>query len=174
MPRLILAILFVALVATAGDFTWYSIGVRDRVTAGVVHGVVLLTAVGGALGALNGRLLAGLPVGAIAGATGALSYYALTPVMGRGAMIAAWAVLWIVLAFFEGRVLRPMPRPMSEVGVRGALAAALGAVAFSAVVGTLWGRPPAGGRNYLLQFVAWAVAWAPGMLALSLPLGRRR
>jgi hypothetical protein len=51
--------------------------------------------------------------------------------------------------------------------IRGLLAALLSGVAFFLVMTTLWGRPPSTGRNYDLQFGAWVVAWAPGLLALT-------
>jgi hypothetical protein len=53
------------------------------------------------------------------------------------------------------------------IAIRGALAAVLSGAAFFMVMNTLWGRPPASGRNYAVQFGAWAVAWAPGLLALT-------
>jgi hypothetical protein len=43
----------------------------------------------------------------------------------------------------------------------------VGGMAFLLVMNLLWGRPPREGRNYLLQFAAWAFAWAPGLLALT-------
>ena len=52
--------------------------------------------------------------------------------------------------------------------MRGVLAAVFSGVAFFLVMNTLWGRPPATGRNYVVQFAAWVVAWAPGLLALTL------
>ena len=51
--------------------------------------------------------------------------------------------------------------------VRGVVAALLGGVAFYLVLTTLWGRPPEGGRNYVVQFLAWSFAWAPGLVALT-------
>ena len=36
------------------------------------------------------------------------------------------------------------------------------------MMNTLWGRPPAGGRNYVVQLFAWAFAWAPGLVALTI------
>ena len=45
--------------------------------------------------------------------------------------------------------------------------AALSGVAFYAISGTVWGRTPPGGRNYLQHFAAWLVAWAPGILAIG-------
>jgi len=47
-------------------------------------------------------------------------------------------------------------------------AALFGGVAFYLVMNVLWGRPPAGGRNYVVQFFAWAFAWSPGLFALTL------
>ena len=52
--------------------------------------------------------------------------------------------------------------------MRGLLAAVLSGIAFFLMLNTLWGRPPATGKNYFLQFAVWLVAWAPGLLALTL------
>ena len=83
-------------------------------------------------------------------------------------MVVAWAAVWLILAILDGRLLRSAARrPWAEVLVRGIAASALGGVAFYFMMDTLWGRPPAGGRNYLLQFGAWLVAWTPGILAIA-------
>ena len=87
MITIALGILVVALVSTGGDWVWYELGVRHRATAGILHGAVLLTAVGGVIGAAAGRVLRGLPLGAAAGVGGALVYYALAPALGYAAMI---------------------------------------------------------------------------------------
>jgi len=173
-PLAVLAgIVVVALVSTAGDAVWYGLGVEHRMTAGILHGAVLLTAVGGVLGVAAGRLAAGLPLGAAAGVGGALVYYALAPVIGQSAMVAAWAALWIMLAVLDGVVLRRGARSAAEMLARGLVAALVGGLAFALVVGVIWGRPGAGGRNYLVTFAAWVVAWAPGLLALTVGAGRR-
>ena len=104
MTKLILGVLVVAAVSTASDYTWYEIGVGHRMVTGIITGIVMLMAVGGALGWVAGRLVNGLWLGVIAGLIGALAYYALQPVIGRNAMIAAWASLWIILAIGEGRL----------------------------------------------------------------------
>jgi hypothetical protein len=166
------AVVVVAASATTADWVWYTFGVRHRMTAGVLHGALLLTVVGGALGALTGKLLKGLPIGAIAGIGGALSYYLIASMIDRrpyGVGIpAAWVTLWLFIAVLDGRWLRaPAPRPWGEIVVRGLAAAVLGGVAFFLVVGTLWGSPPPTGRNYAIQFLAWAVAWAPGIVSMS-------
>ena len=173
MSRLVLGLVFVAAVATAGDFVWFELGVRHRATAGALHGAVLLGSVGAVLGWLAGRVGAGLVTGAAAGVGGALVYYALAALGGRGinttAMIGAWVAVWLVLAACDGRILRrAAPRAWPEILTRGVVAAVLGAVAFYLVLEIIWGRPPADGRNYALQFGAWLVAWAPGLVAIGL------
>jgi hypothetical protein len=166
---LLAGIAIVALVSTLGDLAWYTLGVEHRMTAGIIHGVVLLTAVGGVLGASAGRFAAGLPLGMAAGVGGALAYYALVPVVGQAAMIVAWAALWVLLAWFDEVLLRRSRHAPGKRLMRGGLAAVLGGLAFYLVVGTLWGRPPEGGRNYLIQLAAWAFAWAPGLIVLTWP-----
>ena len=160
-------ILVVAAVSTLGDFLWYALGVEHRIVSGVLHGIVLLTTVGGVLGAVAGRFAAGLPLGMAAGLVGALSYYALVPAIGQAATIAAWTVLWMMLAFLDGKLLRRGARQAPEILTRGAIAAIGSGLSFYLVVGTLWGRLPASGLDYLVQLAAWAFAWAPGLVALT-------
>ena len=169
----IVGVLVVAAVATIGDFIWYSFGVRHTIVAGLVHGALLLTVVGAVLGAASNRVLKGLPIGALAGIGGAASYFVLVAVIDRrtygSAIPAAWVIMWLLLAAFDGRWLRaPTPRTWAAVAGRGLAAAIIGGVAFYLVMTTLWGPPPAGGRNYAVQFFAWAFAWAPGLFALTL------
>jgi hypothetical protein len=168
----IASIAVVAAAATLGDFIWYTAGVRHSMVAGVVHGALLLTTVGAALGAASGRLVKGLPIGALAGIGGALSYFLLILVMDSRtygtAIPGAWVIMWLLLAALDGRWLRaPDRRSWAEVTIRGVAAAVVGGVAFVLVRDTLWGPPPSTGRNYILQFAAWAFAWAPGLLALT-------
>jgi rhodanese-related sulfurtransferase len=173
MKTTIVGVLVVAAVATLGDSIWYGFGVRHTMVAGLVHGALLLATVGAVLGAACGRVLKGLPIGALAGIGGAASYYGLVVVMDRRtygtAIPAAWIITWLILAALDGRWLRaPMRRSWAAVAGRGLAAAVIGGVAFYLVLNTLWGRPPAGGRNYVVQFFAWAFAWAPGLFALTL------
>ena len=172
LPKIIVGILIVAALATVGDWAWDTFSVCQGMAAGVIHGAVLLTAVGGALGAASGRLLRGLPIGALAGIGGALAYYALVAAFGErayGAAIpAAWVVTWLLIAVFEGCWLAPTRRAWLAIAGRGAAAAVLSGLAFYLVLEQLWGAPPPEGRNYAVQFAAWAAAWAPGLIALTL------
>jgi hypothetical protein len=172
MMKTIAGIAVIAGAATLGDFIWYTVGVRHTMVAGLLHGALLLAVLGAVLGAASGRLVKGLPIGALAGIGGALSYYALVVVMDRRtygtAIPTAWVIMWLLLAALDGRWLRaPDRRPWMDVAVRGVIAAVVGGVAFALVRNVLWGRPPVEGRNYLLQFASWAFAWAPGLLALT-------
>lgn len=176
MSRTIVAgVLVVAAIATFGDWVWEAIGCHGM-TAGVLHGAALLTAVGGALGAASGRLVRGLPIGTLAGTGGALAYYALVAAFGpraeSTAIPAAWVATWLLMALLEGRWLAATRRSWPAIALRGTAAAGLSGLAFYLLLDTLWGAPPIGARDYAIQFVAWAGAWAPGMLALS--LGSRR
>jgi hypothetical protein len=172
MMRILAGILGVALVATLCDYTWYTRHVPHTMVTGIGYGVVLLMAVGAVLGFDAGRVIKGLPIGALAGAGGALTYYLLIAIVDKRtygpAIPASWVALWFIVAALDGRWLRaPQQRPWREVAVRGALAAVVSGLSFYLVLTTLWGRPPESGRNYALQFGAWVVAWAPGLLALT-------
>ena len=161
----------VAAAATLGDFLWYTVGVRHTMQAGVIHGALLLSTVGVVLGGATGKPLKGLPIGTVAGVGGALSYYLLIVIMDSrtyGAAIpGAWVLMWLMLAALDGRWLRaPNRRSWRDIALRGIIAAVVGGLAFALVRNMLWGRPPGGERNYLLQFAVWAFAWAPGLMAL--------
>jgi hypothetical protein len=169
MIKLALSVVAVAAVATLGDFAWYEFGVRHRVLAGVLHGAALLMAAGGALGWLGGRTGVGLVVGVAAGVLGALKYYALASVMREAALLGAWTVVWLLLAIGHGRLIERPARPWAGILVRGALAAIISGVTFYLISDVIWGRAPAGGRNYAVHFACWCFAWAPGLIAIGAP-----
>ena len=173
MVKVVLGVLIAAAVTTASDYIWYEIGVAHRMVSGIITGIVMLMAAGGAIGWVAGRVVNGLVLGLLAGLIGALSYYAMQPALGRQAMFAAWAALWIFLAIGEGRFLQSPRRPWGDVLMRAVIAAAISTVVFYAIGETLWGRAPAGGRNYGLQVLRWALVYAPGIIAIARPAGRR-
>ena len=176
--RILLGIFGVALVATLCDYTWYTNHVPHNMITGIIYGVVLLTVVGAVLGFDAGRVVRGLPIGALAGVGGALTYYLLIAVVDKRtygpAIPASWVTLWFIIAALDGRWLRGPRRSWREISIRGTLAALVSGLSFYLVMTTLWGRPPATGRNYALQFGAWVVAWAPGLLALIMGASRKR
>ena len=176
---IVFGILGVAAVATLTDYAWYTLQVRHSVMAGVIDCAVILTAFGAVLGLDAGKVWKGLSIGALAGIAGALVYYLLVALVDRrvygSAIPAAWVTLWLILAVFDGRWLRaPARRSWTAIAIRGVCAAILSGVAFFLVMNTLWGRPPATGKNYFVQFAAWVIAWTPGMLALTLASHRAK
>src|SRR5688572_2075740 len=108
--RIVVGILGVALVATLADYTWYTLHVRHNIVTGIIHGVVLLTAVGAVLGMHAARVVKGLPTGALAGIAGAPTYYLLVALVdGRtygSAIPASWVAVWLIVAVLDGRWLR--------------------------------------------------------------------
>ena len=170
--KLLAGIAIVALVATFGDYVWFEIGVQHRPTAGAIHGAVLLGAAGAVLGWLSGRVVLGFLAGIASGVGGALAYYGLASLgprgMNYGAMVAAWAAIWLVLAFVDGRILRARsPRTWMDCLSRGVLAAVASGLAFWFVLPIVWGAHAGGERNYALQFAAWVAAWGTGLGALA-------
>jgi hypothetical protein len=158
----------VALVATIGDYIWFEYGVRHTTLAGVVHGAALLLAVGLVLGHAAGAIARGSLGGIAAGVMGAGAFYAVAGTLGYlGGLIAAWAFMWIVLAAINAWLLHRVGH-VGEWLVRGAVAAVASGAAFYLVSGIWTDHAPEGGRNYVWHLVAWTIAWAPGLLALTL------
>lgn len=166
MPHLIRP-LIVALVATIADFIWFEYGVRHTTAAGIIHGAGLLLAVGLVLGHAAGAIWRGAPGGILAGVGGALAYYAVPRSFGYvGALLVAWTFMWIVLAAVNAWA-RNQFRGVNEWMLRGVVAAVASGVAFYFVSGIWTARPPEGGRNYVWHLVAWTIAWAPGLFAMT-------
>ena len=82
MVTLLARTVFVALVATIGDYIWFEYGVRHTATHGVLHGAALLLAVGLVLGQQAGRWIRGAVGGVLAGVGGALAFYAVVGGLG--------------------------------------------------------------------------------------------
>jgi hypothetical protein len=166
MVMFLARVVFVALVATVGDYIWFEYGVRHTAVHGVLHGAALLCAVGFVLGRHAGATLRGTLGGVFAGVAGALAFYAVAGVLGYlGALIAAWAFTWIALAVV-GAWIRGQVTPVLRWLVPGLLAALGSGITFYLVSG-IWTDHPPGGRNYLWHLIAWSVAWGPGITVLT-------
>ncbi len=164
---------FVAFVATLGDFIWFEYGVRHTTFHGILHGALLLLAVGVVLGHAAGSLWRGALGGIGAGVAGALGFYAVTGTLGYlGGLIAAWAFMWVVLAWVNAWLVE-RALVFREWLVRGLIAAVASGAAFYLVSGIWTDRAPADGRNYVWHLAAWTLAWAPGLTALTMRGGRR-
>jgi hypothetical protein len=161
-PSLIGALLM-AIVTTAGDYAWFEFGIRHTWQAGVLHGIVLMATLGAFLGSQSRKVAIGAVGGLVAGALGALAFYGMYRWLGWSAMFVSWSALWLGLAAFDARVLRRDPG--TGWVPRGLIAAVAGGLAFYAVSG-VWTQH-ADDPNYGWHFVAWMIAWWPGIAALT-------
>jgi hypothetical protein len=151
----VVAALVLAAISTLGDFVWANWRVRHLAVYGIIHGVVMFVAAGVLLAPDRGRRWLGALGGIGAGAGGALSFYALRPLLGYGAMFASWILVWLVLAF------------VARAGaIRGVAAAVLSGAAFYAVSGMWMPFDPQGPADYAEHFVRWTIAFLPGFAAL--------
>jgi hypothetical protein len=162
----VVASAFVAAVATAADWVWASQLLRHKMLYGLVHGAGLCGAMGLALGAAHRRPFTGLAGGLIAGVLAAASYYGFVFIPGfrRYAILASWAVLWMLFGYLEGPFLRG-----AGVGgalARGVVAAAASGAVFYYVTAANWSRWNPQSIDYVAHFWRWGVAFLPGFLAL--------
>lgn len=160
----LVAALFLGGVMTAGDAVWWLFDVRHSRWAGVLHGAAMCLAIGAVIGARDGRLLRGLIAGPLIGAFAAVSFYALAPTLGWGAMLPAWMLFWICFGILQ-HYLRP--ETLNRAVLRGVTAAVSSGLAFYAISG-IWTRPSPRGPNYLVHFVSWSFAFLPGFVVLFL------
>lgn len=165
MPAIVaalLAALFLGAVMTAGDFIWWHFDVRHSRWAGVLHGAAMCLAIGAVIGVRENRPLRGIIAGPAIGVLAAVSFYALAPTFGWGAMLPAWMLFWICFAILQHYM---RPETLNVAVIRGVSAAVLSGLAFYAISG-IWTRPSPGGPNYLIHFLYWSFAFLPGFAVL--------
>jgi hypothetical protein len=155
--------LALAALSTLGDFVWARFVPEHRTVFGIAHGALLLLALGLYLGALRRRPARGALAGGVVGVLAALSFYALAPLMGYGAMFVSWMALWLGFALLDAW-LRGRVRARAALA-RGAIAAVGSGLAFYAISG-IWTNPAPGGPRYLYHFLCWTIAFLPGFAAL--------
>lgn len=159
----IVSALLVAVVATLADWVWASQLLSHRMWYGVVHGAGLCLAIGLAIGIPVRRPFIGAMGGIAAGVLAAASFYLLAPMIRYSAMFVAWCLLWMLVAYLDGPILR---RTSAGRAVIRGLAAAFGSgLAFYAVSG-MWTRWNPAAINYADHYARWAMALLPGFLAL--------
>jgi hypothetical protein len=155
--------LALAALSTFFDFLWARFVSAHRMPLGLIHGTLLLLALGLYLGALRGHAARGALAGALVGLCAAASFYLLVPLLGYSAMFVSWMALWLGFAFLDAR-LRGGVRAR-EAFIRGLAAAAASGLAFYAISG-IWTKPAPGGPSYAYHFLCWTIAFLPGFGAL--------
>jgi hypothetical protein len=156
--------LLLATLSTLADYIWYRDIPGHQVLSGSIHGASLFAALGAYLGWRKGKFLVGLLGGLGSGLIAALSFYALAPFGGYNMMLVSWLILWILLAglqtHLDGRfdAARAFGR-----GVITSIAAALG---FGVVLFQLYRAWPPETFSVFKHFVAWSMAYLPGLYVL--------
>ena len=162
-PALVGSLLLAAL-STAADYVWFLDIPQHQVLSGSIHGAVLFAALGGYLGWRKGKAGIGLAGGLLSGVLAALSFYALAPLGGYNMMLVSWLLLWIMLAalqaYLDGRL------DIARALGRGIITAIVAAIGFGIVLFQLYRGWPPENFSVVRHFVAWAIAYLPGLYVL--------
>jgi hypothetical protein len=156
--------ILLALLSTAADYVWFLGIPQHQVASGAIHGSVLFAALGAYLGWRKGKAVAGAIGGLMSGLAAALSFYVLAPLGGYNMMLVSWLVLWILLAmlqfWLDGRL------DIARAIARGVVTAIVAAVGFGVVLFQLYRHWPPQTFSFLNHFIAWTIAYLPGLYAL--------
>ena len=156
--------LLLATLSTAADYVWFLDIPQHQVSSGAIHGATLFAALGAYLGWRKGRPGAGALGGLVSGLVAALSFYVLAPLGGYNMMLVSWLLLWIMLAglqtFLDGRL------DLAKAFGRGLITSIVAAVGFGVVLFQLYRGWPPETFSFFKHFVAWAMAYLPGLYVL--------
>ena len=156
--------LLLAILSTAADYVWFLNIPQHQVMSGAIHGSTLFAALGLYLGWRKGKALVGLAGGLASGLIAALSFYALAPIGGYNMMLVSWLILWIMLAglqtYLDGRL------DVAKAIGRGLITAVVAAIGFGVVLFELYRGWPPQSFSFFKHFVAWAMAYLPGLYVL--------
>jgi hypothetical protein len=159
--------LVMAAVSTLGDVVWFELHLPHRVIYGLAHGALLCLAIGLYLGIVFRQPGVGAGAGTAIGLAAAGAYYAVAPLTGYGAMFVIWMALWVLFAWLADR-LRGGRSGVPGLLVRGLVSSVASGLAFYAISG-IWLERPSGGRNYVVHFLSWTIAFVPAFAVLLYP-----
>ena len=156
--------LLLAALSTAADYVWFLNIPQHQLSSGLIHGSTLFLALGAYLGFRKGQFLAGAIGGLLSGMLAAGSFYALAPLGGYNMMLVSWLLLWIMLAalqtWLDGRL------NIARALGRGIITAVVAAIGFGVVLFELYRGWPPQSFSFFKHFVAWAMAYLPGLYVL--------
>ena len=162
-PALVGSLLLAAL-STVADYVWFLNIPGHQVSSGLIHGAVLFAALGAYLGFRKGKIAAGTVGGLISGMSAAGSFYVLAPFGGYNVMLVSWVLLWILLAalqtYLDGRL------DMAKALGRGIVTSIVAAIGFGVVLFQLYRGWPPETFPAFKHFVAWSMAYLPGLYVL--------
>ncbi len=156
--------LLLATLSTIADYVWFLDIPQHQVSSGAIHGATLFAALGAYLGWRKGKAGAGALGGLLSGLVAALSFYVLAPFGGYNVMLVSWLLLWIMLAalqtYLDGRL------DLAKAFGRGIITAIVAALGFAVVLFQLYRGWPPETFSFFKHFVAWAMAYLPGLYVL--------
>jgi len=162
-PALVGSLLLAAL-STVADYVWFLDIPQHQVSSGAIHGATLFAALGAYLGWRKQQIGIGTLGGLLSGLTATLSFYLLAPLGGYNVMLVSWLILWIMLAglqtYLDGR------RDIARAVGRGLITAIVAAIGFGVVLFELYRGWPPTSFPAVKHFVAWAMAYLPGLYVL--------
>lgn len=153
-----------ALLSTIADYVWFLDIPQHQVASGSIHGATLFAALGAYLGWRKGKLAIGAVGGLLSGLVAALSFYVLAPLGGYNMMLVSWLILWIMLAglqtHLDGRL------DVARAIGRGLMTSIVAAIGFGVVLFELYGNWPPTSFSIFKHFIAWSMAYLPGLYVL--------
>ena len=153
-----------AILSTVADYVWFLNIPQHQVSSGAIHGSVLFATLGAYLGFRKGKIGAGALGGLMSGLVAALSFYALAPLGGYNVMLVSWLLLWIMLAalqtYLDGRL------DLAKAFARGIITSIAAALGFGVVLFQLYRGWPPETYSFFKHFVAWSMAYLPGLYVL--------
>jgi hypothetical protein len=156
--------LLLATLSTIADYVWFLNIPQHQVSSGMIHGATLFAALGWYLGWRKGKAGAGAIGGLLSGTIAALSFYALAPIGGYNVMLVSWLLLWIMLAalqtYLDGNL------SIAKAIGRGLITAIVAAVGFGVILFQLYRGWPPESFPVFKHFVAWSMAYLPGLYVL--------
>lgn len=156
--------LLLAVLSTVADYVWFRNIPQHQVSSGMIHGAVLFAALGAYLGWRRGKLGIGAIGGLVSGTVAALSFYALAPIGGYPMMLVSWVLLWILLAALQTHLDGKLS-PARAIG-RGLVTSIAAGLGFAVVLFQLYNEWPPPEFPVFKHFVAWAMAYLPGLYVL--------
>lgn len=156
--------LLLAILSTIADYVWFLDIPQHQVMSGSIHGATLFAALGLYLGWRKGQAAIGALGGLLSGLVAAISFYVLAPIGGYNMMLVSWLILWIMLAGLQTHLDGKL-NVAKAVG-RGIITSIVAAVGFGVVLFQLYRGWPPESFSFFKHFVAWAMAYLPGLYVL--------
>lgn len=156
--------LLLAVLSTVADYVWFLNIPQHQVSSGAIHGSTLFAALGLYLGWRKGKAGIGALGGLLSGLVAALSFYVLAPIGGYSMMLVSWLILWIMLAalqtYLDGRL------DLAKAIGRGIITSIVAGLGFAVVLFQLYRGWPPDTFSFFKHFVAWSMAYLPGLYVL--------